>query len=193
MGVHFKPGGAFPFLAPPSDELADRHINLEAIWGRAASQIRERLSAAGSPVRRFRLLESLLLSTLAHSLEHHSAVSLALDTFAHTRGRARTRQLARQAGLSEKRFIDVFKAEVGLTPKLFHRIVRFQEVLARVHQDSAPDWTQLALSSGYFDQSHLIRDFFAFSGFTPGDYLRRLHDLRMQGSPIKFNHLPLSV
>jgi AraC-like DNA-binding protein len=51
----------------------------------------------------------------------------------------------------------------------------------------------LALEQGYFDQSHLIRDFVAFSGMSPADYLRRLHDLRNDGThPIKFNHLPLA-
>jgi len=103
-----------------------------------------------------------------------------------------TRQLARQAGLSEKRFIDVFSAEVGLTPKLFNRVVRFQRVLSQLDQCSAPNWTQLALNFGYFDQSHLIRDFLAFSGFSPADYLHRLRELRMQGLHVKSNHLPLS-
>src|SRR6185369_5493935 len=75
-----------------------------------------------------------------------------------------TRELAREAGLSEKRFIDVFKFEVGLNPRLFSRIRRFQRVLGRVQRSGAPDWAQLALNQGYFDQSHLIRDFVAFFG-----------------------------
>ena len=55
------------------------------------------------------------------------------------------------------------------------------------------DWGELALEQGYFDQSHLIRDFVAFSGLSPADYLRRLHDFRNDGTnPIKFNHLPLA-
>jgi AraC-like DNA-binding protein len=55
------------------------------------------------------------------------------------------------------------------------------------------DWGQLALEQGYFDQSHLIRDFVEFSGLSPADYLRRLHEFRKDGTdPIKFNHLPLA-
>jgi len=102
------------------------------------------------------------------------------------------RKLARNAGLSARRFIDVFNCEVGLKPKLFNRVQRFQRVLARVYRIPAPNWGQLALEHGYFDQSHLIRDFLAFSGSSPADYLGRLHDLRQKGLRVKFNHLPVA-
>ena len=192
MGVHFKHGGAFPFLGLAADELADTHIGLEAIWGQGAGEIRERLSASAQPGRRFRLLEKSLLSRLLRPLEHHPAVSLALDGFRFDNAPAVVRRFARNAGLSDRRFIDVFRFEVGLRPKLFNRVQRFQRVLALTHRLPAPDWTQLALNCGYFDQSHLIRDFLAFSGFSPADYFRRLNDLRKQGLHIKFNHLPLA-
>ncbi len=192
MGVHFKPGGAFAFLGPSTHELADRHIDLEAIWGRWASDWREQLLEIASPDARLLKLEGLLASRLLCRREHHSSVSLALDRFAQAGARTRTRELARLAGLSQKRFIDLFRSEVGLAPKLFHRVVRFQRVLARMNARSIPDWGQLALGFGYFDQSHLIRDFLAFSGLSPDDYLHRLRELDMQGFHAKFNHLPLS-
>jgi methylphosphotriester-DNA--protein-cysteine methyltransferase len=89
--------------------------------------------------------------------------------------------------------IDVFRSEVGLHPKLFHRVQRFQRLVIQLHRLSEPEWGQLALEDGYFDQSHLIRDFGAFSGFSPTDYLRRLHELRSQGLHVKFNHLPVTM
>jgi hypothetical protein len=58
MGVHFKPGGAFPFLGPAADELMDTHVGLQDIWGRAALEIRDRMSAERTPERRFQVLES---------------------------------------------------------------------------------------------------------------------------------------
>lgn len=190
MGVRFKPGGAFPFLGPLTRELADRHVDLGTVWGRAAGEIRERLCEAASPQGRMRLLRKFLLSRLFRPFGRHSAVGLALAAL----GRATpqmTRELAREACLSEKRFIDVFRREVGLKPRLFHRVRRFQGVLARVHQSSERDWSGFALDHGYFDQSHLIRDFLSFSGFSPADYVRRLDDLRKCGLQAKFNHLPL--
>ena len=190
MGVHFKPGGAFPFLGILADELADSHLNLESLWGRQACDFREMLAEETSPTRKFRLLERLLLSRLSHSHERHPAVSLALEGLRLNNSRAIVRKLARAAGLSDRRFIDVFRVEVGLKPKLFNRVQRFQRVLQIVHRVPGPDWGELALDHGYFDQSHLIRDFFEFSGFTPADYLHRLSGLRSERMHVKFNHLP---
>jgi AraC-like DNA-binding protein len=190
MGVHFKPGGAFPFLGLAADELADSHINLRDIWGGAASEVHERLSTEQSSARRFQILEEALLSHQFRTLEHHPAVALALDRVRDVRTRSFVRTLLREAGISERRFVDLFNFQVGIKPKLLARIERFQRVLHVVHGSRVLAWGQLALEHGYYDQSHLIRDFLAFSGFSPADYVRRLHDLRTEGTQIKFNHLP---
>lgn len=125
-------------------------------------------------------------------MEHHPAVSLALDGFRSHHARAVVRSFAREAGLSDRRFTDVFRSEVGLKPKLFDRIERFQRVLEMVHRLRDPEWDQFALEYGYFDQSHLIRDFVEFSRLSPACYLRQLKDLRDKGTHVKFNHLPLA-
>jgi AraC-like DNA-binding protein len=192
IGVHFKPGGAFPFLGLPAGELADAHVNLETLWGRSAVELRERLCGAATPMERFHLLEEALLAHLFRPLEHHYAVPTALDAFGQTEARATVRDIARDIGLSQRRFIQVFTEEIGLTPKLFSRVKRFQRTIAIVRQATAPDWARLAVDCGYFDQSHLIRDFLMFSGFSPSDYLRRQDYLRQHGVHIKRNHLPLA-
>jgi AraC-like DNA-binding protein len=86
-------------------------------------------------------------------------------------------------GLSQGRFIDRFRDEVGLTPKLFCRVRRFQEVVRRVHRAREVDWTDVALSCGYFDQAHFINDFRAFSGLSPTTYMAWKGDHQ--------NHVPL--
>jgi AraC-like DNA-binding protein len=191
MGVHFKPGGAFPFLGLPVGELADAHVNLETLWGRSAVELRERLCGAATPAERFRLLEEALLAHLFRPLEHHYAVPTALDAFGQTDTCPTVRDVARHIGLSQRRFIQVFTEEVGLTPKLFSRVRRFQRTIALARQTTAPDWARLAVDCGYFDQSHLIRDFLMFSGLSPSDYLRRQNYLRQHGVHIKRNHFPL--
>ena len=164
MGVHFKPGGAFPFLGLAADELADTHINLEDIWGQKADELRERVSMEQSPRRRFRLLEEVLLSRLFQPWELHPAVSLALDRLPINTARSVVRNLVRESGLSNRWFVYVFRFQVGVKPKLFARIQRFQRVLSIMHCRPTLEWGQLALEQGYFDQSYLIRDFVAFSG-----------------------------
>ena len=187
IGVHFKPGGAFPFLGVPAGELADLHVNLQDLWGPPAKELRERLCAATTPEERFRLLEEALTVRLFHLSERHPAVTFALDMFGRADvGLLRVRDIANRVGLSQRRLIEVFTAQVGMTPKLFGRVQRFQQVRALVHHTDEPDWPQLAVDCGYFDQSHLIRDFRAFSGLSPTAYFRQQRSIRV-------NHIPLAA
>ena len=94
-------------------------------------------------------------------------------------------------GLSQRRFITIFKQEVGITPKLFSRVRRFQRALVLSRRSAAPKWSALALECGYFDQSHMIRDFLAFSGFSPTEYSARQRAFAQQGLRTKHNHMPL--
>ena len=173
IGVHFKPGGAFPFLGLPANELADTHVDLETIWGVSASRLRVRLCEARTSAERFELLQEALLNRLCHGVEQHYAVSTALEIFWKNQTGPTVRDAAKDLGLSQRRFIQVFSAEVGMTPKLFSRIQRFQQSRNFIQDNSAPNWAALALDLGYFDQSHLIREFIEFSGLSPTDYLNR--------------------
>jgi AraC-like DNA-binding protein len=82
--------------------------------------------------------------------------------------------LSEMVGYSRKHFIELFKSRVGVSPKRFLRIFRFRRSLARLQGGGKPDWSRLAMETGYYDQAHLIRDFREFSGFTPSDYMGRL-------------------
>jgi AraC-like DNA-binding protein len=169
IGVHFRPSGAFPFVALPLDELRNRHVSLEALWGGRASELRERLLAAEEPEAKLRLLERQLLSLLRRPHSRHAAVSHALAAF--SRAPRRIADVVAETGLSPRRFIRLFADEVGLTPKSFCRIRRFQRAVALVHRAQAVDWAETALACGYSDQSHMIHDFQDFAGQSPANYL----------------------
>lgn len=190
IGVHFRPGGAFPFLGLPAGELIDTHIDLETLWGLSAVTLRERLCAARTTAERFQLLQQALLSRLCNGAENHYAVSATLEMFAKNQVRPTVRQAAKYLGLSQRRLIEVFKAEVGMTPKLFSRIQRFQQTRTFIQRHPSHNWAGLALDLGYFDQSHLIREFLEFSGLSPTAYLSRHKRLIESGVNIKSNHPP---
>ena len=177
IGVHFKPGGAFPFLGLPAGDVADTHVDLETIWGPAAGRLRERLCEARTSAERFQLLHEALLHHLCDGVEQHYAVSAALEVFGGNQCGPKVRETAKYLGLSQRRFIQVFKTEVGLTPKLFSRIQRFQQTRTVIQQHLAPNWAAIAVDLGYFDQSHLIREFLEFTGLSPTQYLNHLSSL----------------
>lgn len=185
IGVHFKPGGAFSFLGVEASELADIHVDLEALWGGSSIELRERLCVAKTPAERFSLLEKALAAHLFRPLERHYAVRFALDTFGRADPDLAVRDVARDAGLSQRRFIQLFAREVGMSPKLFCRVRRFQQALETVRQAAVPDWARLAVDCGYYDQSHLIHDFRFFANLCPTEYTRQRSERVMQ------NHLPL--
>src|SRR5215469_12322742 len=190
IGVHFKPGGAFPFLGLPAGELADTHVDLATLWGPSAGRLRERLCEARTSAARFQLLQEALLNRLRHGVEQHYAVSAALEIFEKDQAGPRVREAAKYLGLSQRRFIQVFKAEVGITPKLFSRIQRFQQTRALIQHNPSINWAGLAVDLGYFDQSHLIREFLEFSGLSPTDYINRHKHFIEPSIQVQRYHLP---
>ena len=118
------------------------------------------------------MLEQVLLRRLCDRVDQHYAVLAALEIFGNNQAWI-VREVARHIGLSQRRFIQIFKAEVGVTPKLFSRIQRFQQTRSFIQQSASVNWATLALELGYFDQSHLIREFLEFSGQSPTNYRKR--------------------
>jgi len=182
IGVHFRAGGAFPFFDFPASELHNMHLSLEALWGRKARSLVDEVLAAPTPDAKFDVLERALLAT-ARTLSRHRAVTLALRELSDVSTGCGIAQLTGSIGMSQRRFLERFRSEVGMAPKLFARVQRFQAVVATVHSASEVSWADVASACGYFDQAHFIHDFRAFSGFTPNAYFALKSEHR--------NHVPL--
>ena len=88
----------------------------------------------------------------------------------------RFRRLSEQIGYSQKHFISLFKAHVGAAPKQYMKIMRFQQAILELERETLTHWSEIALRNGFYDQSHFIHEFRDFSGFTPGEYIRRKTD-----------------
>jgi AraC-like DNA-binding protein len=187
LGVHFNPAGAFPFLGALASELRDAHTNLADLWGRSALELRERLCLVSTPQERFQVMEKVLTDRLRSSRKSHPIVSIALDLFGVAGTGASVKDVAREVGICQRRFSQVFAAQVGLPPKLYCRILRFQRARSLSGRIDKLDWARLASSCGYFDQSHLINDFQEFSGFSPTAYLRQ----HQPDGRLKSNHVLL--
>jgi AraC-like DNA-binding protein len=183
IGVAFKPAGTFPFFKCPASEFQEAHVPLESLWGAEANALRDRLLEAKTPAEKFRILEQFLMDRIVRPLELHPAVNYALSEFQGAAHLKPISQVVDQMGFSARRFIQVFNESVGLTPKLFCRILRFQEVLHFFSDEKEIDLAETALSCGYFDQAHFIHDFQGFSGLSPTAYLTHRSE--------HINHVPL--
>jgi AraC-like DNA-binding protein len=172
IAAHFRPGGGFPFFGVPSRALHNRSTPLDLLWGGHAGIIRDAMWEATTVVQRFRTLEEALLTAARGSFDRHPAVRYALAAFDRSNGALTVGDVVQRIGLSSRRFVELFQCEVGLSPKAFCRIRRFNEVLRRVERLNVVDWADVALSCGYFDQAHFNHDFRAYAGLSPSSYLR---------------------
>lgn len=154
------------------------------MWGGAAGEIREQLLEAPAIDAMFATLERCLLGRLARRLELHPAVEFARGHICRAPHIATVSGLIEAIGLSQRRFIQLFHEQVGLAPKSFCRVRRFQRLLQAMRRHKSVDWAQVALDGGYYDQAHLIHDFQGFSGMTPGVYLARATE--------HLNHVPMA-
>ncbi|MGD0192297.1 MAG: helix-turn-helix domain-containing protein [Rhizomicrobium sp.] len=173
MGVHFRAGGAYPFFGPAIGACTDCHVSLDDVWGAEAGRLHQRLVEAPTPLRKLDILLRALLDRAQSAVEHHPAVRQALHCLSHAPRSARISAVATEIGLSQKRLIRLFSAQVGLRPKLYLRITRFQRVLRQIARAPDVDWGDIVERNGYYDQSHFIRDFGEFSALSPGVYLKR--------------------
>ncbi|MCI0536357.1 MAG: helix-turn-helix domain-containing protein [Verrucomicrobiales bacterium] len=171
MGIHFKPGGAHPFFGFPMTELKDAVVELDAVWGSRSIDLRDQLIEAPSPAEKFRILEKFLLAQARKPLQRAPAIRFALQQFRKAPEMRTIQGLAGSLGFSHRHLICEFGKWVGLTPKLFCRIRRFQQVLECIEQRRDIEWADVACGCGYYDQAHFIRDFQAFSGLNPSGYL----------------------
>lgn len=176
IGAHFRPGGAYALMNMPAAELHNLGTSLEDVWTPAeVRELREKLLAAAEPLDVF---ERELQARLRRP--RNAMVQFAIEEFRRAKP---VTAVGEQLGVSQRTFINTFAREVGLTPKLYCRVRRFQRLLRRVHGHEDVDWSELALACGYFDQPHLIRDFRELAGITPSAYLEARTD--------HLNHVPV--
>lgn len=170
IGVVFEPGGFAAFATDAVDLFSNRSVPLEDVWGAPARDVRDRLREIPSPQCRLDCLEEFLGSRIAARPARHRMVQFAVSKLGGAAGVATVSEVARSTGWSERRFSQVFREEVGLPPKVWCRIQRFQRAVQQLHAGAGMQWADLALDCGFYDQSHFANEFKAFSGIDATTY-----------------------
>jgi AraC-like DNA-binding protein len=170
IGIVFEPGGFAPFVSDAVDLFSNRSVNLEDMWGAPARNLRDHLRELSTPVGRIRCLEAFLLDRFAGRLTRNRVIDFALSSFQQAPGFAKVREVAKSTGWSERRFSQVFREEVGFSPKAWTRILRFRRAVQLLHAGVDLPWAEMALDCGYYDQSHFANEFRAFSGIDATTY-----------------------
>lgn len=168
--LQFKPFGCYPFSHIPSEQLNEKITPIENVLGSDLIELRETMLHTGTSNEKFALMEEWL----AQRFDETKTPPPELIEFIESLQQepvANLNQLIESYPATQKTLIEQFKRYVGLTPKYYQRILRFNDILQRIHQKENICWSNIAHDCGYSDQPHFIKEFKHFSGFNPQEFI----------------------
>lgn len=178
LSVTLRTGAAATLLGVPAGELTGRTLALHELWPTGVvSRLMAQMAEAADDAARAELLQAALLHRLRNTRGvRASAREPALQAarlIARSGGRHALREVAATVGVGERRLQQIFRAEVGLSPRAWSRLARLHACLRALRNQPAPQWSAVAAETGFYDQSHLINEFQSLCGLTPGMFLER--------------------
>ena len=176
--VRFRANGAFALLGVPQHYLHDAIADVAALdipWLRRTVRMAQEASSVQAAIG---CLEAGLLERVARQhVRVDARVEAVIAAIDGTAGGCRIDRVAAAANSSRRHLERLFREQVGLTPKAYARVVRFSAAAARLTDDPVVPLADVSTDGGYFDQSHMIREFLAFAGRTPDQFRARLGEL----------------
>lgn len=166
MHLELPPLTARALLGVPMHTLTDRLVDLSAIFGSSSASVIDELATAPTWTQRFDRLSNAIADRLRAASPPTPVVAWAWRRLRSAHGAVRIDDLVAEAGCSHRHLATRFQEEVGLTPKVMARLMRFERTIALARRP-ASSWAAIAVDAGYYDQSHLNREFRVFAGQPP--------------------------
>ncbi len=170
FAVRFHPEGFNRFATIPLRSMYDRAVPLDELYGSSGFELERCIAAAESVSARMEIVSIFLHQRIIETGGTDELVRSAVDLLIDSKGQQTLQEVVTGIQISRRQLERRFSDEVGLTPKQLSRIIRLQNALAGMKEKRWPSFTVLAAECGYFDQAHFIRDFRAFTGFTPSGF-----------------------
>ena len=177
FAVFFQPFGLWQLFGLPNSELRDRAYPGNDLFGRAAARLWMQMAEAVFFEKRVEIIESFLRKKATTAAQPTPLMAAGTHIF-QRHGITKIATVADGCGLGLRQFERRFKADVGVTPKLFAKISRFQMALDTKLRTPNVSWMQIAHDCGYHDQMHMLHDFQSLSGDSPTSLLVQLGDTR---------------
>jgi AraC-like DNA-binding protein len=169
VGATIAPSGVQPILGVPAASLGDGFFILADVIGQAAAAELEETVLDGPSASALDRLRQALVA-LRGSREPNAVVSRAVNVVRSAGGAIRMDHVVSDANVSQRQLERRFLEQVGLSPKTFARLVRFDRAVRDIPRRGAQPWSQFALEHGYSDQAHFINEFREFGGTTPAEF-----------------------
>ncbi len=167
VSVRFYPWGAYHFFDRPVHSFLDDTVGTETLWPANHEELMEELHQATGGVEFADVVQRFLLDRLKEYHKDDTALDEAVKFIRSTGGELSIEEVGERVGLTRKQLERKFVSTVGTTPKIFARVSRFLNICHHLDRYRGRTLTRLAHECGYYDQAHFIREFKAFTGFTP--------------------------
>jgi AraC-like DNA-binding protein len=165
--IHFTPTGFRALFGIPAHLIADSAEAAEAVLGPGVLELTERLLDAQNSAQLVALAERFLISRLPHVAHILVPIAAIARTLKQHHGSVEIAQLAAMHSFTTRHLERVFREHIGVTPKTFARLARLSRALDLSQRSRNSDWAEIALAAGFYDQSHMVRDFRSLTGETP--------------------------
>ena len=173
--IHFQPAGFHHLYGTPMFEVANQSYDADGVIGVEVSTLRQRLSSVSTFEERIHIAEEYLLRWVRASGCLDRVAREANRLFA-SHGMSTVASMAARAELTERQFERRFLAQVGVSPKLYSRVIRFSAALDRKLASPDTPWTDIAHDLCYHDQMHMVHDFRDLAGDSPSQFLIRVNE-----------------
>lgn len=172
FGVRFQTAGAYHFFKCGLSELTGKIVELDAVIGPNRRHLDERIRSAPTTEDRVAIIEGILLNSIKAQTSSEGLVEAVKEHIVQNDGVVSIYKTAREFGVSQRQLERYFRQLVGVSPKFYSRIIRFQSIVAANQFQRGDDLCELALKFGYYDQPHFIREFSEFAGKSPTGFIR---------------------
>lgn len=170
IGVELTPKGLYHLFKLSMHEITNRMVSFEELFGPPGARLQNRVGDAEDPGVKIALLQRALTHQLQQNEKEYALLDHTLDLLAQTHGMFRVQELAAHLGFTRRYLDRLFQEHVGVSPKSLASILRFQEVYQGWMQHQSPPFFRDQWPAYYYDQSHFIKEFKRFTGFTPQQY-----------------------
>ncbi|WP_435356430.1 helix-turn-helix domain-containing protein [Emticicia sp. SJ17W-69] len=168
--VVFQPGGLFRMTGIPNHELTDQYFDAESVFGNEIVLVNQRLNSTANFGEMKHIIEGFLLDLASKSKYESRPIDKVGMVMLDGKNNFSLDWLAKESCLSNKQFERNFNERIGINPKYFARIIRFDKAFRLKNAFPNKDWLSIALECGYYDYQHLVRDYKEFTGMTPANF-----------------------